>query len=57
MAEFKLGSKHECPSCSTKFYDLGKPKPVCPSCGAEVANEGDGGTESKKAPKSRGEEE
>ena len=56
MAEFKLGSKHECPSCSTKFYDLGKAKPVCPSCGAQPANEREESTESK-APASHGEEE
>ncbi|HXU33749.1 MAG TPA: TIGR02300 family protein [Thermoanaerobaculia bacterium] len=34
MAETKLGSKHECYSCGTKFYDLGKPEPICPKCGA-----------------------
>ena len=56
MPEVKLGSKHECPSCSAKFYDLGKPKPVCPSCGAEMTDEGDGSAESKKPPRSREEE-
>lgn len=30
----KFGKKHECGSCGTKFYDLNKPKPVCPKCGA-----------------------
>jgi len=34
MAETKLGSKFECYSCGTKFYDLGKPEPTCPKCGA-----------------------
>lgn len=34
MPELKLGSKHECYSCGTKFYDLGKSEPVCPKCGA-----------------------
>ncbi len=34
MAETKLGNKHECYSCGTKFYDLGKPEPICPKCGA-----------------------
>jgi hypothetical protein len=29
-----LGKKFECFSCRTKFYDLGKPEPVCPKCGA-----------------------
>lgn len=30
-----LGSKHVCFKCSTKFYDLKKPDPVCPKCGAD----------------------
>ncbi|HEX7181976.1 MAG TPA: TIGR02300 family protein [Thermoanaerobaculia bacterium] len=34
MPELKLGTKHECFSCGTKFYDLGKPEPLCPKCGA-----------------------
>ena len=32
MAE--LGTKFECFSCGAKFYDLGKPDPLCPKCGA-----------------------
>jgi uncharacterized protein (TIGR02300 family) len=31
-----LGNKHECPSCGTKFYDLGKAEPICPKCGVNV---------------------
>ncbi len=38
MAETKLGSKHECYSCGTKFYDLGKPEPICPKCGANQSH-------------------
>ena len=34
MPELKLGTKHECYSCGTKFYDLGKPEALCPKCGA-----------------------
>lgn len=34
MPELKLGTKFECYSCGTKFYDLGKSEPVCPKCGA-----------------------
>ena len=34
MPELKLGTKHECYSCGTKFYDLGKSEPICPKCGA-----------------------
>jgi predicted nucleic acid-binding Zn-ribbon protein len=31
MAE--LGKKYECAECGAKFYDLGKPEPICPKCG------------------------
>lgn len=30
-----LGRKYSCYSCHTKFYDLGKPTPLCPKCGAD----------------------
>lgn len=30
-----LGNKHVCFKCSTKFYDLKKPDPLCPKCGAD----------------------
>jgi len=30
-----LGSKHVCYKCGTRFYDLKKPVPVCPKCGAD----------------------
>lgn len=30
-----LGSKYVCFKCSTKFYDLRKPDPICPKCGAD----------------------
>lgn len=32
--EHKQGTRYECFNCSTKFYDLGKPDPLCPKCGA-----------------------
>jgi uncharacterized protein (TIGR02300 family) len=35
MPAKELGSKHSCFKCSTKFYDLKKPVPVCPKCGAD----------------------
>ena len=35
MAELKLGAKHECSSCGTKFYDLGKAQKICPHCGTD----------------------
>jgi len=31
----ELGKKYTCYSCHTKFYDLGKPEPLCPKCGAD----------------------
>lgn len=30
-----LGQKHLCFKCGTKFYDLKKPAPICPKCGAD----------------------
>lgn len=30
-----LGNKHVCFKCGTKFYDLKKPDPLCPKCGAD----------------------
>jgi uncharacterized protein (TIGR02300 family) len=30
-----LGSKFVCYKCSTKFYDLKKPDPICPKCGTD----------------------
>ncbi|HEX2483886.1 MAG TPA: FYDLN acid domain-containing protein [Myxococcota bacterium] len=30
-----LGGRWECFRCSSKFYDLGKPDPICPKCGAD----------------------
>ena len=35
MSESKLGTKHECHSCGTKFYDFGKSEQICPQCGAD----------------------
>jgi len=31
------GSKHRCLNCQTLFYDLKKPKLVCPRCGVDQA--------------------
>jgi uncharacterized protein (TIGR02300 family) len=30
-----LGTKYNCYKCGTKFYDLKKPVPSCPKCGAD----------------------
>jgi uncharacterized protein (TIGR02300 family) len=42
-----LGTKYVCFKCGTKFYDLKKPVPACPKCGADqrdapVAKSGSG---------------
>jgi uncharacterized protein (TIGR02300 family) len=34
-----LGTRYKCYKCGTKFYDLGKPQPICPSCGEDQNNE------------------
>lgn len=44
MPEIKLGTKYDCFSCGTKFYDLGKPEPICPKCGANQKDAGHGET-------------
>ncbi len=33
-----LGRKHHCFKCSSKFYDLKKPKALCPKCGSDQAD-------------------
>ena len=30
-----LGTKYVCYKCGTKFYDMRKPVPACPKCGAD----------------------
>jgi len=35
MDKKKLGTKHTCFKCSCKFYDLRRPRPICPKCGAD----------------------
>jgi uncharacterized protein (TIGR02300 family) len=34
-----LGKRYKCYKCGTKFYDLSKPQPVCPTCGEDQNNE------------------
>jgi len=31
----ELGTKYTCFKCSIKFYDLSRPEPICPECGAD----------------------
>lgn len=47
----ELGRKYTCYSCHTKFYDLGKPVPLCPKCGADQRDAAD--APSTPAPRSR----
>jgi uncharacterized protein (TIGR02300 family) len=35
MPAKNLGTKYLCYKCSTKFYDMKKPDPICPKCGAD----------------------
>jgi len=35
MVKKKLGKKYVCYQCECKFYDLSRPKPICPKCGAD----------------------
>ena len=35
IAVGQLGEKYVCFQCRAKFYDLGKPEPRCPKCGAD----------------------
>ena len=48
-----LGNKHECSSCGAKFYDLGKSKIVCPSCGTDQAEAEEDEASAGKAPAAR----
>ncbi len=34
-----LGKRYKCYKCGTKFYDLSKPQPLCPTCGEDQNNE------------------
>lgn len=31
----KLGKRYQCFQCGLKFYDLNRPDPLCPKCGAD----------------------
>jgi hypothetical protein len=34
-----LGKRYKCYKCGTKFYDLSRPRPLCPSCGVNQNND------------------
>jgi hypothetical protein len=46
----KLGTKWECFSCGAKFYDLNKPEPLCPRCGANQLDRPKTGSKPKPPP-------
>lgn len=49
-----LGTKYTCFKCGTRFYDLKKPEPLCPKCGADQrqspANKPSPAAERRRAP-------
>ncbi len=34
----ELGTRYKCFKCESKFYDLNRPEPICPSCGEDQSN-------------------
>jgi hypothetical protein len=46
----KFGRKFTCYSCSSKFYDLNKPNPKCPKCGADPEDDPNKGIPVAAAP-------
>ncbi len=34
-----LGTRHVCPDCETKYYDMGKPDSACPRCSTPAHSE------------------
>jgi hypothetical protein len=48
-----FGTRYKCYKCGIKFYDLGKPEPLCPSCGTnQKDNELKASYKRKRRPKS-----
>ncbi|CAN5792790.1 hypothetical protein BH23PSE1_BH23PSE1_16550 [soil metagenome] len=39
MPKDEWGLKRACPSCATRFYDLGRDPMTCPACGAAFSAE------------------
>jgi hypothetical protein len=39
VARPELGTKHTCPECEVKFYDLNKTGAACPACGHVIVKE------------------
>jgi len=36
VSKAKLGNKHTCKNCETRFFDMNKNPAVCPKCGEEL---------------------
>jgi hypothetical protein len=47
----RLGVKHTCFGCGAKFYDLFRPEPTCPKCGADQRDAPPVEPKAKAAPK------
>jgi uncharacterized protein (TIGR02300 family) len=43
-----LGTRYKCYKCGTRFYDLGRPQPLCPTCGEDQNNDEAKRTHNKK---------
>ena len=44
-----LGAKYVCFKCSTKFYDMKRPDPICPKCGTDQRELNKPGVEGRRA--------
>ncbi len=48
MAKPEWGVRYVCHGCGCKFYDLNRPEPLCPRCGADPR---EGPTDARPAPR------
>jgi hypothetical protein len=48
LAEVELGTRYKCYKCGTKFYNLGRPQPQCPSCGVNQNDDESKGVHKRK---------
>jgi len=46
----KFGERHVCYACACKFYDMHRPKRICPRCGVDVTHPQKVGVEVHEAP-------
>ncbi|MEE9606599.1 MAG: FYDLN acid domain-containing protein, partial [Myxococcota bacterium] len=52
-ARSKLGVKYVCFDCEAKFYDLNRPEPLCPKCGADQRKRPKAEASKPSAPRAR----